>query len=79
MRKKNLPTSVRGAVRRGWHPVLVTQAQRVKHNVSHMGLHIWCQFNVKGNFKATFDPSHNESKLAFEDAEDAFWFNLKWQ
>ena len=73
-----MPTSVRGAVRRGWHPVTITTEQRRQHNVAHMGLHIFCQFNIPGKFKSTFDPSTNESKFAFEIEQDAFFFALKW-
>lgn len=79
MPKRKFPRSVRGAIRRGWHSVTVNHEQRVERNISHMGLHIWCQFNLKGKFQASFQAGKNLSTFAFEKPEDAGWFTLKFQ
>lgn len=78
MPKKGRVKTVRGAVRKGWHPVTLTQEQRSKHQVSHWAIHNWCQTELKGHFKTSFDQHHLISRFAFELEEDLTWFSMRW-
>lgn len=71
------PRDVRGAIRQGWHLASVTINQRVKHDVSHLGLDIWCTVNAKGDYRVKYE-SDSSSTFAFQLEEDCTWFSLKW-
>ncbi len=70
--RKNKPRSVRGAARRGWTVIEVTD--HAGKNVSYLGLQIWINRNVKGNYVSSFRPT----QFAFELEKDANWFALRW-
>jgi hypothetical protein len=50
---------------------------RGKHPVSHFGLCIWADRNTMGKYVANYHMGHL-SRFAFERAEDAMFFKLKW-
>ena len=70
--KRNLPKSVRGARKRGWH--VVKAKNYSDKNVSWVGLMIWSDRMLKGNYVQSF-VNH---EFAFERSEDASYFLMKW-
>jgi hypothetical protein len=50
---------------------------RSKHPVSHFGLCIWADRNTMGNYISNYYQGYL-SRFAFERAEDAMFFKLKW-
>lgn len=69
--------SVTRAHRSGWYLVELNEDDRSRHTVSHMGLMIWSDRNLTGKYVANYKNGHI-SRFAFETAEDAFFFKLKW-
>ena len=69
--KATNPRSVRGAVRRGWNTVEVSNW---KHGVTWIGLNIWCEMNLNGYWVSSYE----SGVFAFEDGKDATVFALKW-
>lgn len=70
--KRNLPRTVRGARKRGWH--VVKAKNYSSKNVSWLGLMIWNDRMLKGNYVQCFV----NSEFAFERQEDASYFLMKW-
>ena len=68
------PRTVRGARKKGWHIVKVPGLYRENYNTSWLGLEIWTLRQTKGNFVNSFALR----EFAFENAEDASWFTMKW-
>lgn len=73
-KRKNYPTSIRGAKRRGYTIVDVPIGNMEKFNTSWLGLVIWTDRCSSKHFINNFA----ERKMAFEAEEDASMFMLKW-
>ena len=69
---KTNPRSVRGARKRGWR--IVEAKNYATKNVSWLGLHIWSDRMLTGNFVS----SYANHEFAFEREEDASHFVMKW-
>lgn len=69
---KRKPRDVRGAIRQGWHPIIVSTAGK---NVSYLGLQIYCDATMLGRWVSQFG---SEIKFAFERESDASAFALRW-
>lgn len=69
--------SVTRAHRNGWHLIELGTREREKHPVSHVGLLIWSDRNLKGRYVANYDQGYL-SRFAFELIEDAAFFTLRW-
>ncbi len=68
--------SVTRAHRSGWHLVELGINDRSKHPVSHVGLIMWADANT-GKYVANYKDGYL-SRFAFEKAEDAAYFKLRW-
>lgn len=73
-KRKNYPRSIRGAERRGYIVVDVSNNILDKFNVSWLGLVIWTDRCAKHHYINNFV----QRKMAFESEEDASFFMLKW-
>jgi hypothetical protein len=72
--RKTNPRTVRGARKKGWYIVKVPGIYRERYNTSWLGLEVWSLRQTKGNFVTSF----SLREFAFELAEDASWFTMKW-
>jgi len=73
--RRTNPRSVRGAVRRNWHLVDLSNTNYVeKTNTSYVGLQIWATRNSVGRYVSSFMPT----KFAFENPQDAMLFTLRF-
>ena len=74
--KRNNPRSVRGARRRGWIVVFITEqaAKQLSKNMLWMSLNLWCEKYCEGYWIS----SHYLVEFAFEKSADATLFQLKW-
>ena len=74
--RKN-PRTIRGARRAGWHVVHIGQGVWREDQVlaTWVGLSIWTECNATGHWIG----SYSLGDFAFEKAEDASMFILKWQ
>jgi hypothetical protein len=72
---KTKPRNIRSAIRRGWHLVDLSEANYAQRaNTSYLGLQIWADRNKTGRYVSSFMPT----KFAFEQAEDALMFKLRF-
>lgn len=73
------PTTIAGAVKRGWIQVSVNNLDRDRKNVSHLGLCIWADRNCTKKYVGKlFFQDGSLSMFMFEDAVDAFFFKCRW-
>lgn len=73
--KKSNPRSVRGASRRGWHVVDISDDAFKKINQSFLGLTLEADRQCKGYYVSQYWP---QAKFAFEHLDDAAYFTLRW-
>jgi hypothetical protein len=71
-KSKIKPRTVRSAKRQGWR--VVTAKNYSDKNVSWVGLMIWSDRMLKGNYVQ----SYSNHEFAFEREEDASHFLMKW-
>lgn len=75
MSRKGIPRSVRGAERRGYFVVPVTDNYVEKHNRSYVGIQIWTDRNASEHWVSTFLP---KPVFAFKSEKDAMLFTLRF-
>ena len=69
--------SVTRAHKNGWHLIEMGAGDRNKHPISHFSLCTWIDKNTMGKYISNYDQGYL-SRFAFERAEDAMFFKLKW-
>ena len=72
--RRTNPRTVRGARKKGWHIVKVTDRTVENFNTSWCGVEMWNARQAKGNWCSSF----MLREFAFENVEDASWFTMKW-
>lgn len=76
--KRRWPRNVRGAVLRGWTVVTPNHDPLQENSPSYLGLQIWTECNADGHWVSSFANGKAPTKFAFELAQDAMLFTLRW-